>query len=505
MQSALTDGAQAANPHGEMRFCLLSLLALSLVACGPSGGRGAVDVAMIGDAKDVSAEGVRLSSAAQHLRAATYEGLVMLDPSGQVIPAIAERWIVADDGMSYIFRIRNSNWANGDEITAARIRNSLRDNLRKLRGTSFGLDLAKVEDVRAMTGRVIEIRLTSPMPDFLRLLAQPEMGFTYDGEGAGPMTMTRDGETGAIELVAMPPDQRGLPALADWESLNRPVNLQVISDQAAVDGFANGDFDLVLNGRLANLPLADIGPLSRGTVRIEASLGLMGLTVRNAKGVLSEPELRNVLSAAIDRSTLMQPFNIGGWQSSTWIVPRNIPDIAGPRQERWVDLPLDQRRQIGLQKVRNWEKANSQPAEVTIGLPPGPGSDVLFAKLEQDFLAVGVDAKLVPSGTGADLEFHDRVARFLSPRWYLNQFNCGLRKAVCSPEADELIEQSLVEIDPQVKARLMAEAEMKMLQTGAYIPLGSPIRWSLVRGNVAGFQENQWGMHPLFSLAAPTI
>lgn len=460
---------------------------------------------MIGDAESLTATGVRLSTADQHLRAATHEGLVALDSSGQVIPAIAERWIVTDDGMSYIFRIRSSTWPNGDEVTASLVRSMLRDNLRRLRGTSFGLDLAKVEDVRAMTGRVIEIRLTSPMPDFLRLLAQPEMGFTLDGRGSGPMTIIPAEDREIVQLVAMPPDQRGLPVRSDWDLLNRPINLHVVSARAAVDGFAAGDVDVVLNGRLANLPLADVGPLSRGTVRLDASLGLMGLTVRNPRGVLSEPELRNALSMAIDRSTLMQPFNVGGWQSSTWIVPRGMPGISGPRQERWSDISLEQRRQIGLRLVRDWEKANGQPAEVTIGLPPGPGSEVLFRRLARDFLAIGVEAKMVPPGTGADLEFHDRVARFLSARWFLNQLNCGLRKAVCSSEADELVEQSLVVADPQVKAQLLAEAEAGILRAGAYIPLGSPIRWSLVRGNVAGFQENQWGLHPLFSLAAPTI
>lgn len=488
-----------------MRFCLTSLLVLALAGCSPSGGKGAVEVAMIGDADSVMPQGIRLSAAAQHLRGATHEGLVSLDATGQVIPAIAERWIVTDDGLSYIFRLRASNWPNGDEITANRVRNLLRENLRKLKGTSFGLDLAKVTDVRAMTGRVIEIRLTSPMPDFLRLMAQPEMGFTYDGVGAGPMAMADIEEGGAIELIAMPPEQRGLPARVDWDRLNRPVHLYTLPAQAAVDAFGDGDVDLVLNGRLSSLPLADVGPLSRGTVRIDASLGLMGLTVRNARGVLSEPELRNVVSATIDRATLMQPFNIDGWKSSTWIVPRDLPGAVGAKQERWADMPLEERRRIGLQRVRNWEKANGQPAEVTIGLPAGPGSEALFARLARDLLAVGIDAKLAPAGKGADLEFHDRVARFLSPRWYLNQFHCSLRKAVCSPEADDLVEQSLDQADPQAKAQLLVEAEAEMLKAGVYIPLGSPIRWSLVRGNVSGFQENSWGIHPLFPLAAPTI
>lgn len=488
-----------------MRFYLIFVLSLMLAACGPSGGRGPVAIAMIGDADGLTDKGVRLSTPSQHLRAATHEGLVGLDPAGQVVPAIAERWIVTDDGLSYIFRIRNSSWPDGDEITARRISILLRENFRKLRGTSLGLDLAKVDEVRAMTGRVVEIRLTSPMPDFLRLLAQPEMGFTHDGTGAGPMEFERTDTAGRILLTAMPPDQRGLPALADWASLNRPVDLQVLPATQAVDAFSRGAVDVVLDGRLASLPLADVGPLSRGTVRVDGTLGLLGLEVRKARNVLSVAELRDMLSMAIDRPRLMQPFNLGGWQYSTWIVPRDVPGIAGPRQERWQGLTIEQRQQMALAKVRAWEKANGQPARISIGLPAGEGSRLLFASLARDFLAVGVETDLVPAGSGADLELHDRVARFLSPRWFLNQFHCGLRKALCSAEADDLVEQSLLEPDPQAKAQLLADAEAKMIEAGVYIPLGSPIRWSLVRGNVAGFQENPWGIHPLFSLAAPTI
>ena len=44
------------------------------------------------------------------MRAATTEGLVGLDAEGQVIPALADRWIVTDDGRSFIFRLRDGTW-----------------------------------------------------------------------------------------------------------------------------------------------------------------------------------------------------------------------------------------------------------------------------------------------------------------------------------------------------------------------------------------------------------
>ena len=114
-----------------MRFCCCLFLAFSVAACDPARESGPIDVAVIDSADDLFAEGVRLSPGAQHLRAATAEGLVALDPMGQVVPAIAERWIVTDDGLSYIFRLRDSTWPDGDPITAADIRKLLRDRLNE--------------------------------------------------------------------------------------------------------------------------------------------------------------------------------------------------------------------------------------------------------------------------------------------------------------------------------------------------------------------------------------
>ena len=55
------------------------------------------------------------------------------------------------------------------------------------------------------------------------------------------------------------------------------------------------------------------------------------------------------------------------------------------------------------------------------------------------------------------------------------------------------------------KERLFAEAQSAMIADEIFIPLGAPIRWSLVRGAVTGYAPNQWGMHPLFPLSQPPI
>ena len=495
-----------------MRFCLppfpsaflALILAMGAGSCGPSSGNGPVEVAIIGAPENLFQEGVRLSPAAQHLRAATYEGLVALDPSGQVVPALAERWIVTEDGMSYIFRLRDSTWPDGEEISATDARQLLREAIVRLRGTSLGLDLAKVRDVRAMTGRVVEVRLTAPMPDFLRLLAQPELGFAKDDSGAGPMAMSREDETMLARLSALPPEARGLPEREDWEDVARPVSVRALSTREAVAAFSRGDIDLVLNGTLANFPQAEAGPLSRGTIQVDPTIGLLGLAVRREEGFLADPERREALSMAIDRAALIQPFGLSGWQASNWIIPPEVYSVPPYPDDRWDGASLDERRETAAARVRAWSAESGEQAVVRVALPRGPGSDLLLRQLAAAWATIGVTALRAGPDETADLELRDTLARYSSPRWYLNQFNCTLKTGLCSPEADALVQQALNERDATARELLLADAHAALTAREAFIPLGAPVRWSLVRGSIRNYIANPWGLHPLFPLSQPT-
>src|SRR6187551_1561569 len=105
------------------RWLTVPLLAALLAGCGSDD--GAVDIAVIDTPESLFAGGVRLSAGAQHLRAATNAGLVALDAEGETVPALADRWIVTDDGRSYIFRLRDGTWPDGDDLTAESARRAL--------------------------------------------------------------------------------------------------------------------------------------------------------------------------------------------------------------------------------------------------------------------------------------------------------------------------------------------------------------------------------------------
>lgn len=482
----------------------LALSGLVLAGCSSRANEGAVTVAVIGQQGDPFEAGTRLSYAGQLVREATAEGLVAMDGQGEVVPAIAERWIVTDDGKSYFFRIRGSDWPDGERLNAATVRDALNRVIRAYDGTTLGLDLAVIAEIRVMAERVIEVRLKSPMPEFLQLLSQPELGLRRANAGTGPMVRL-ESEDGTLRLQPRPPQERGMPQRRDWDGNVLDVVVRGIPAKQAVSAFKRGEAELVLGGSLTNLPLADVGPLSAGTLRLDSGLGLFGIAFRHREGLLETAARREALSMAIDRARLIEPFNVAGWVPATRIVAPGLAGAGTARAERWPGMTLEQRRAEASRRLAAWGSATGKAQVLTIAMPDGPGSALLLGRLKEDFAAVGVRLENARDGDPADLILIDRLARYADARWFLGQFNCDVSRPLCSPDADVLVDQSLVAASPQDAAALLAAAENAMTGAEVFIPLGAPIRWSLVRGGVGGFALNRWGRHPLFPLAIAPI
>ncbi len=487
------------------RFSFILFAACLLTACDGGAQDGPLDIAIIGDEDVLFASQPPLPSGARHLRAASAEGLVSLDPAGQVVPAIAQRWIVTDDAMSYIFRLRDAAWPDGEPIRAEDAADALNAAIRNLDGTALGLDLEKITEVRAMTGQIIEIRLASPMPEFLRLLAQPELGLIHRGSGAGPMIVSRDEDGGLARLSALTATELGMPdGEGDEKNNSRALTMIARPARTAVDAFLDGEIGLVIGGTITDFPMAQLGPLSRGTIQVDPALGLFGLAFVQESDLLSEPARREALSMAIDRNELIQPFGLGGWQPNTWIVPQTLFSPLQYPATRWSDQSIEQRQADARRRISAWEAQTGQEARVRVALPPGPGSDLLFDQLSSAWRMIGLEAERAGPDEDAELVLRDLAAHYSSPRWFLNRFNCGITTGLCSPEADDLVSESLTLLDAADKQSLLADAHIELVEAEVFIPLGAPVRWSLVRGAVSAYQANAWSFHPLFPLSQPT-
>jgi ABC-type oligopeptide transport system substrate-binding subunit len=362
-----------------------------------------------------------------------------------------------------------------------------------------------------MAGRVIEIRLSSPVPMLLQLLAQPELTLSREGvRGSGDMTMEhppahcarQDPCAARAVLTLKPPLERGIPEAEDWREYTREVDLRAATAREAVKLFDDGEVALVLGGRIGTLPLVDVGPLSRGTIQIDPAIGLFGLQVRREEGLLETARNREALAMAIDRAALIAPFNIDGWVPTTRVVAPGLINDPGTIPERWSGTAIEALRTEAAGRVAAWRRDNggAEP-RLTLAIDRAPGLDILFRELSAQFGMIGVRLERATSAGDADLVLVDRVARYADPRWFLDQFNCSLRNGACTALADRLVREALEPEVPGGRAAKLAEAEAALTLDNIYIPFGSPLRFSLVRSTVLGFAPNRWAFHPLPPLA----
>jgi ABC-type transport system substrate-binding protein len=474
-----------------------------LSGCG-SGGGSQLPLAVIEEGPNPGPDGLDRPLMAQLTRAATAQGLVAFDEQGRVVPALADRWIVTDDGESYIFRLRDGEWRNGDPLTARAAKAALDRAMRAVRKDPLGLDLGAVDEVRVMAGRVIEIRLHRPMTHFLQLLAQPELGLVHRKLGDGPMVLERQGAVS--QLTPVEPSRLGLPEVPGWSERTRRLVVSVLPADKAVARFNEGLVDLVLGGRIQDFPHSRSVGILRGTIQLDPVTGLFGLQVAHDDGVLGDAALREALAMAIDREALIAPFGLDGWSQTTRLVAPGLEGDLQANPERWTDLPLAERRVRAAERVRRWvaggegDEPRGSP-QVSIWLPAGPGSDILFGRLSEDFRAIGVATVRADKAGEADLRLVDDVARYPRPRWFLNRLSCAARSGLCDPSVDALVAEAVQVADPARRNAMIAEAEARLTAANVFIPFGTPIRWSLVRGNVQGFAANTWGWHPLMPLA----
>ena len=482
------------------RSASVPLLAMALLAgCGPRDSQTMHVIVVERDAALPAANDRRLAIPAAMLRAATAEGLVAFDADGRVVPAMADRWIVTDGGLSYIFRLRDGTWADGTPVTGETVRNALRAAIAQQGSSPLAADLSPLQEIRAMAGRVIEIRLATPMPDLLTLLAQPELGLMHHGKGEGPMAQRP--LNGGVELTMIPPARRGLPASDDWAASVRPLTFATMPGARALAAFVAGQADVVVGGGFADLPRVQHVSLPAGALRFDQASGLFGLLVVRATGFLAAAQNREALALAVDRDSLTAALGATGWLPTTRIVTPGLPGDPGIVAERWSDIALDGRRELASRRVSDWVQSGAGPLVLTIALPVGPGADILFDRLANDFAMVGITLHRAAPGAVPDLRVIDALARYPRAEWFLDRLSCAALAGPCSPDADTLTTQARTTADPAQAALIRVQAENAMAASNVFVPFGPPVRWSLVRGAPAGFAVNRLGFHPLPPLA----
>ena len=500
MQHVPTRSARLRSAVMAARVRLATCTALAacgvLAGCDRRADTGAVIVSAIGGVPRVAdASRVPLDMPARLMMDSTAQGLVRFDAAGQIEPGLAERWIVIDGGMSYIFRLREGDWGDGMPVTAEQVVAMLKRQIEAGSRNPLAPFLTAIDEIVVMTPQVIEVRLARPRPDLLKLFAQPELALLRlrPSGGTGPFRVAQRGRTPLLRPAfdpgqADPDDQREAKPQED---------VRLIGERAAraIARFANRDSDLVAGGSFVDWPLLATTDIAPATIRVDPAVGLFGLAIVRREGFLADPANRAAVSQAIDRTALTGGI-APSWDPVDRILPDTLDSAALPQVPAWSLLTQDERRTAARQRVAAW---TGGPIAIRIALPAGPGATLLYAQVAASLIAVGIAPTRVAADAPAELRLVDAVAPYDSARWYL-----AAACVVCGDAAQAALEAARQAPTLAERGTRIAAADAAMNDDVAFIPLARPLRWSLVSPRLQQWQANTRAWHPLNRLRADT-
>ncbi|MBI2238240.1 MAG: AAA family ATPase [Actinobacteria bacterium] len=285
-----------------------------------------------------------------------FDRLVEAWPERTIVPSLAERWEISEDGLRYVFHLRQGlRWSDGAPLTAHDVEYGIKRVLNPdAPGSSVAIYfvLENGQDyylrrnadadrigVRALDDRTVEFRLVAPAPYFMSVMNRP------DGGPQPRHAIERDGDAWAERgrqvvsgpfAVAGRTDETLLLRRRGEYSHPRPGNVGTVeffrtSIQDALEPYGRDEVDLVLVRYTPRL--ADLIP---GSVPSDAKLGAAAwsayLRFDHTHPVTSNLDLRRALAHAIDRGALARVCPANLVVATGGVVPPALqghtPDIA---------------------------------------------------------------------------------------------------------------------------------------------------------------------------------
>lgn len=278
-----------------------------------------------------------------------FEGLMKLDPDGNIVEGMAESYEVSEDGLVYTFKIRdNAKWSDGtpltadafvyswqrlvDPITASQY-NYMIDMVKNANEIMAG-DMDKSElGIKALDEQTVEITLAVATPYFLEICAFPTtFPLREDIVSANPDTWSQDSSTyiGNGPYVLDSWDHQSMITMKknsnyyDLEKLGPDtINFHLMEDKNTIlASFENGE---ILFGN--HIPTEEIERIKDKGLNIAPQLGTYFLCLNVENDALKDANVRRALSLAIDRNYIVNSVTKGGQQPADSFVPTGLSDV----------------------------------------------------------------------------------------------------------------------------------------------------------------------------------
>ena len=437
---------------------------------------------------------------------AVYDGLVQYknDNSTEIVPALAEKWEISPDGLTYTFHLREATFHDGSPVTSEAVAYSFERRTIVNQGPAY--TVADVASTETPDPKTFVVKLGQPVAPFMDYLASPygvrvmnpaiieankkgedgavEYLRTHDA-GTGPYTISRF-DLGQVYELTRYDAYWGGPAY--FAKVQIEILPEAATQQLKLEG---GDLDMV-----HLMPATTVE-----SFRTKDDFEVLGFPVLQRTFLqinvrlepFDDPVFRQAFRQAVDQKTIVDRALKGIAQPSTEFYPTGMlpalkdatPYDPKPLQDALAKLPEDQRT-------------------IRLGHVIGKPDDQRMAETMQTlFQGLGIDAE-VQAYTYAQLaDFSEAEDTSGQPAAFVNTANPDAAHPdtwiriflytegpanvmqYSNPAADGLMDDGLHQTDPAKSVELYRQAGDLIQKDAAVINLADLTDTFIVRKGVA--------------------
>lgn len=453
-----------------------------------------------------------------------FSGLVALAPDLQLIPDIAERWEISNDGRTYTFYIRdNAKFQDGKQVTAEDFKWSFERAANPETGSPvadvylndivgvqavFDGEADDISGVKVIDAQTLQITIDAPKAYFLAKLTYPtayvldqenvEAGgdtWTDNPNGTGPFSLQ---EYKIGERIVLKRNENFYREKAKLDSV--VMNLaggqamaMYENDEIDITGVGLFDIDRVLDpNEKLNKDLIVAPP--------DFSVSYIGFNTNQAP--FDDVKFRQAMNYAIDKELIAKEVLSNLVVPAYGILPPQFPGYNPNLQGLRFNETLAQQ----LLAESKYADPDSRPRIVIT--VPGTGGTIgldleVIIEMWRQRLGVEVEIQQVEWATFLqDLDTNDKFQAFAGLGWSADypdpQDFLDVLFHTESPinhgnytnaEVDSILERARVEADVQKRIDLYNKAEELIIDDAAWVPLWfGGERHVLVKSNIKGYR-----------------
>ena len=453
-----------------------------------------------------------------------FEGLVVHDDDGGIIPGQAESWQISEDARTFTFYLRkNARWSNGDPVTAHDFVYSWQRLVDPETASPYAwyLETALVAQapdiirgkvsvdklgVRAIDDYTFEVQLSQPLPYFLFMLTMMNVAPLHK------KTVKRWGKSWTLPEHIV---SNGAYVLKNWvvnekvELVRNPrywnnpkTNIESVifvpvEGSAELNRYKAGDVHLT-----SAIPAEHFRQLVKerpGELQTYPSLGTIFISLNTQSAGVHDVRVRQALSYAIDRRVLAEKVVAQGSSAAYSLTP---PAVHGfhPHETDYQRLAMEER----LQQSRKWLKEagyhSGSPLKISLVFRAREDFRKLAVAVSQMWKMVGVHTQLISAEKG---DYNHRVnagmfqaaisiwlADYNEASTMLNIMTISHSSNDCrydSPTFDHLMASSRLLLNEQERNHVYGQAEQILAQDMPIIPLYHTSKAFLMAPDLSGY------------------